>query len=272
MAISLPKQAIDMTGRRFGRLVVQELEGRRPRANGKSVLIWRCSCDCGQEAVVAGTLLRRGETKSCGCAFLEASRTGTHGYARTKKASDEYQVWCAIKARCTNEKSIGYKNYGARGITIAPEWLSDFPAFFEHVGQRPSPQHSIDRIDNSIGYHPGNVRWATRGEQSRNTRRNVWLVVDGERRTIKDWGGQYGISAQSIAARIRLGWSHEDAVKTPLVQSQTITLAGETKTISEWSETTGIKTATIHHRLKRGYAPEAILSAKRPYKRVASRF
>ncbi|MEM8720405.1 MAG: hypothetical protein AAGE84_14055 [Cyanobacteria bacterium P01_G01_bin.39] len=97
----------------------------------------------------------------------------THGKSRTYI----YNTWKGIKQRCLNSKNSGYHNYGGRGINIHPEWVNNFEAFYhyihEYLGSRPTPQHSIDRYpDNNGGYVPGNIRWATKSQQARNTRRN----------------------------------------------------------------------------------------------------
>jgi hypothetical protein len=89
---------------------------------------------------------------------------------RYKETHREYWAWQNAKARCFNPKMKSYKNYGERGITMAPEWVNDFPAFLAHIGPRPGLGYTLDRIDNERGYEPGNVRWATHSEQNRNKR------------------------------------------------------------------------------------------------------
>ncbi len=90
---------------------------------------------------------------------------------RWQKANPEFAAWSAMKARCLNPKHPAYQSYGGRGITVAPEWVHDFKAFLAHVGKRPGPTYSLDRINSDGNYEPGNVRWASLSEQNRNKRR-----------------------------------------------------------------------------------------------------
>lgn len=164
---------IDMTGQRFGRLVALHVSPVRRRPTRD----WVCQCDCGNTTTVAGDALRNGKTTSCGCyraAVIRAGANRRHGHARSKahEMTPEYAAWVAAKTRCYNPKVRVYKYYGALGVTMAPEWLEDFPAFLEHVGPRPSNEHSLDRLDPHGNYSPGNVRWATREEQNNNQRRH----------------------------------------------------------------------------------------------------
>lgn len=85
----------------------------------------------------------------------------------------EYVNYKCMKKRCNYPSTDGYANYGGRGITVCDEWQKDFRSFFNHIGSKPSPKHTIDRINNDKGYEPGNVRWATPKEQGRNRRHNV---------------------------------------------------------------------------------------------------
>lgn len=89
-----------------------------------------------------------------------------HGMTGT----DEHRIWAGIKTRCFNNKVVEYPRYGGRGITMCDEWRDSFAAFYDHMGKRPSKDHSVDRINNDGDYEPNNVRWATREEQMRNTR------------------------------------------------------------------------------------------------------
>lgn len=159
---------INLTGNRFGRLVAIRFEsvlrGLRLRR------VWQCQCDCGGTASVLADSLRRGETKSCGCIVREGIHV-THGHSRRKgdaRRHPLYAVWCSMKNRCRNPKAFAFHRYGGRGISVCDRWSNDFQAFLDDMGPRPTPDHSIDRIDNDGNYEPGNCRWATGSEQSLN--------------------------------------------------------------------------------------------------------
>lgn len=123
-----------------------------------------CKCDCGVTKSILSALLTRGKAVSCGCYRLESHTI--HGASK----SPEFKLWCGIKDRCINSKSPRYPYYGGRGIRIHPTWENDFGTFLAAVGLRPSPTHSLDRINNNGDYAPGNVRWATSKEQVNNRR------------------------------------------------------------------------------------------------------
>lgn len=161
-AMPTDRRFIDMTGRRFGRLLVISYAGR-PRPSQHE---WLCNCDCGTEIKVDGARLRKGSTTSCGCLRneLNATRFVTHGETN----SPEYTSWVGMKGRCLNPANPKYERYGGRGISVCDRWRDSFEAFLEDMGHRPSPAHSIDRRDNDGNYEPGNCRWATPVEQQRN--------------------------------------------------------------------------------------------------------
>jgi hypothetical protein len=127
----------------------------------------------------------------------------------------EHAIWCGIKSRCYNKNVKEYPDYGARGITVCDEWRKSFAAFFEAVGPRPTPQHSIGRINNDGPYEPANVEWQSKETQMNNTRRNVFVEFRGERLTLVQACRLVKLSRHTLATRIRLGWSMDRALTTP---------------------------------------------------------
>jgi hypothetical protein len=164
--------AIKMVGRRFGRLIVlrEMLWHRAP--NGLTVRRFRVRCDCGTLFTVYGAHLRSGNTRSCGCLKLEilAENFTKHGDKRETNHAREYNSWSAMLQRCYYKKNRHYKDYGARGIKVCARWRKSYPAFLKDMGRRPSPEHSLDRIDNDGNYTPHNCRWATASQQQTNKR------------------------------------------------------------------------------------------------------
>jgi hypothetical protein len=156
---------IDLTGQRFGRLVVIGPSQKRFHEQA----CWVCRCICGKRHVVPSHNLRKGNTTSCGCYLRDIRSTIrlTHGRTHTT----EYKTWLHMRERCYNPKDNSYKYCGGLGVTVAPEWRQDFAAFFRYMGPKPTPIHSVDRWPDPWGnYEPGNVRWATPSEQVRNLR------------------------------------------------------------------------------------------------------
>ncbi len=125
----------------------------------------------------------------------------THGLS----GLPEYGIWVNMRLRCGSPRNKSFDNYGGRGIRVCDRWLESFEAFLGDMGRRPSPKHSIDRIDVNGNYEPGNCRWATRTEQGRNRRNNTRVTFDGREQTISEWAQERGISEGTISARLRHG-------------------------------------------------------------------
>ena len=208
---------IDLTGKVFGDLTVLSYAGRYHGGGSQ----WLCRCTCGNEVIKPAGWLRNG-TKSCsakcGVGKSNANRA-KHGDARGKRNTKEryihakeYYCWRSIKQRCLNPKATKYKDYGGRGITVAPQWVNSYETFLADVGRAPSSKHTLDRIDNSRGYEPSNVKWATRLEQSRNRRTNVYLTYNGETKTLKEWAAAFNVGYGTACNRYKAKRSFEEIV------------------------------------------------------------
>lgn len=149
-----------LSGQTFGRLTVIDFAHSDKRGDAW----WNCLCACGTAKPIRAFQLRNGDAKSCGCAS-RIRKPRTHGLTN----SSEYKVWLGMKHRCKNPTATGYAYYGARGIRVCERWLR-FENFLADMGTRPSPNHSIDRVNGNGNYEPGNCRWATHSEQMLNRR------------------------------------------------------------------------------------------------------
>lgn len=173
-----------MNDTRFGRLtVICRDTGSKCARNSYYI----CRCDCGGGASVRADKLREGSAKDCGgCVKLVPRKkpkpkkiVAWHGHTKDRKPSPEYRTWRGIKDRCLNRKNKDYPKYGAAGISVCPEWVGSFPRFLSDMGPKPTPIHSLDRIDGKRGYEPGNCRWATPKEQTLNTSRVKSVTING---------------------------------------------------------------------------------------------
>ena len=187
----------NLIGQKFGRLTVIE----RAENKGKYTA-WKCRCDCGNEVIVSSNSLGRKKnfTRSCGC--LKTGHT-THGMTRTKI----YRVWAGMVQRCNNPNAENYARYGGIGITVCEQWLS-FENFYTDISKLPhfgEEGYTLDRIDNSKGYEPSNIRFATAKEQVNNRRNNILVEYECEEITLKELSEKINIPYHILFKRWHKG-------------------------------------------------------------------
>lgn len=186
---------MDLNGRKFGKLTVLKYSYV---SHGNS--FWECRCDCGNTVTVQGGHLLSGHTLSCGCYQKAATSAAkkTHGMTRTRI----YRIYRHMLERCFSKSSAGYKDYGARGITVCKGWKENFENFRDwSLANGYSDNLSIDRIDNDKGYSPENCRWATNLIQCNNRRSNVFVEYNGKRMTLASWARNLNLKYQSLVGR-----------------------------------------------------------------------
>jgi hypothetical protein len=174
----------------FGELTILELY------KGKRGVRARCQCECGNEHHVDFRYLKLGRSTHCGC--IKRTPNKKHGLHDIK----EYSVWKGMKRRCYNPNEKCFPYYGGRGITVCDEWKNSFEAFYKDMGERPE-NTSLDRINTDGDYEPGNCRWTTLTEQSRNKRNNRFFTFEGKTQCLMDWANELGISEASLRSRLK---------------------------------------------------------------------
>ena len=193
-----------LPGQRFGRLVVTEIISGRLR---------RCLCDCGTETTVARCNLTSGNTQSCGCLRREIEKIAavTHNATSGQTWTPAYTTWNGMLQRCCNPNNPRWSSYGGRGIAVCEEWQHSFEAFLEDMGERPAG-HSLHRIDNDGPYCKENCAWATDTQQARYRGNNRLLSYQNETKTLAQWSEDLHIPYFTLHARLRRGWSAEQAL------------------------------------------------------------
>lgn len=203
-------------GQRFGRLTAIRFIEKRFRSHE----IWEFKCDCGSLKNLFVNNVKR-NTKSCGCLKHECliqrnkEKLSTHKLTNTSI----HRAWASMKSRCLNKNHKSYPLYGGRGINVCNRWMI-FENFYQDMGERPSKNHSLDRVDNNGDYTPENCRWADRYQQQSNRRTNHYITFSGETMTIAQWSRKLQINTKTLATRIlTLKWSYEDALTTPILKT-----------------------------------------------------
>jgi hypothetical protein len=184
-------------------------------------------------------------------------------------------IWNGMKRRCYDTKDKAFHNYGGRGIKVCDRWHV-FENFYNDLGKnRPSAHHSMERINNDMGYSLDNCKWATIREQNRNMRINVMIEYKGKKQLLIDWSRELKISVTTMHERIKRGWSIEESFETPVgvgikayARYKKIIFNGQEKSLSEWSKETGLSVPAIKNRLKNNQAPDVIFGKPQKLRRM----
>ena len=203
----------NLIGMKFGMLSVVSFDCRVVVGNSFKYR-WRTLCDCGRDHLVVSGDLVTGNTISCGCFHrkLVGDLFRTHGFCKYP----EYTVWKSMIDRCTRETCKHFHRYGGRGISVCDRWLSSFEDFLSDMGRRPTNRHTIERVNNDLGYNPENCVWATYYIQSRNTSQTRFIDFNGKKQCLADWAAELGIDRRTLRSRLESKWSIERAMTTPV--------------------------------------------------------
>lgn len=211
-------KAADLIGKKFGQLTV--VARGENTSNGKCR--WVCDCDCGKRKnkTVTTSDLLSGRVRSCGCLYKESNkgRNKKHG----KTGIRLYQIWFSMRQRCNYSSSVGFANYGGRGVTICEEW-SDFQPFYDWaMASGYSDGLTLDRKDTNGSYCPGNCRWVTMKEQQNNRRNNRIVEYGGEKYTLSQLAEKLSVRPATLGWRIDHGWSENDYALAPNLNNKNI--------------------------------------------------
>lgn len=206
-------------GKTFGRLYVTK-DYIKDKSSRRKYL---CKCECGNEIYVTSSHLTSRHTTSCGCKAKESKNllgdlSRTHGMTDTRL----YVIWIEMKRRINNKSDISYSRYGGRGITYCEEWEKFEPFYDWAMYNGYDDSLTLDRINVNGNYCPENCRWTTKKEQANNTRRNVFIEYNGERKTITQWAEEYHIGISTLYNRYKyLNWSFEECLTVPVKKKKT---------------------------------------------------
>lgn len=188
----------DLISWKFGRLTVLEFAGTRTSPGGTKRKMWKCICECGNEAVVNTSNLLNGTTKSCGC--WKTDKINTYNSKHNGSNDRLYAIWRSMKHRCSNPNDSHYQSYGGRGITVCEEWANNYGVFKKWAYENGYDESAetgnctIDRIDNNGEYSPDNCRFVGRIEQANNTSTNRFVEFQGYKLTIAEFARAMNIS------------------------------------------------------------------------------
>ena len=218
------------------------------------------SCACGNEKLAQAKEVLSKKISSCGCLQVEMARKRKYLGRDEAKRNGVYKAWAGMISRCKNEKNPNFKSYGGRGIKVCDRWKS-FDLFHEDMGDRPSKEHSIGRINNDGNYEPSNCRWENRLEQANNTRRNRFINLDGEKITVSQAARKRGVHPDTVYERLNRGLSVEDALSKCSYNVLLVNLNGEMLKLGEARERLKIPTSTYYKRKKQGFFAQEIIDS-----------
>ena len=192
----------NIAGIKYGRLTAIKPVGKSKSGNA----LWECMCECGNVVTVNISNLKNGHTKSCGCLRDEIITGNTYRETHNESRTRLYHIWQGMKQRCNDKNSPGYKWYGGRGISLHEPWANDYETFRKWaMANGYSEGVTIDRINPNGNYEPSNCRWATVKEQNRNKTTTSYITLNGETKSMGEWGELLGIPMSTMVNRKNKG-------------------------------------------------------------------
>lgn len=244
---------IDISGQRFGMLTVTSEHESRRGQNGKTLMYWKCICDCGREIWTRGTALRYGTVKSCN----HHERWSKHRMTNSRL----YTIYNDMKQRCNNPNNKAYAYYGGRGIRICDDWLGKdgFSRFSKWALENGySDKLTIDRIDVNGNYEPSNCRWADDYTQKKNRRNSIYVKDGVKEKYLLEAANDHNIEYSVIKGRLDSGWNESDLYDSkPL--SRKVAYQGEKLDLKELSKKTGIPYNTLQSRFNNNFTDEEMV-------------
>lgn len=208
---------IDLTGQRFGKLVVKERADNYKyysKSHGRVLQYaqFLCECDCGGNSIYMAQDLKKGKVGSCGC-ILEES--GNFKFKHGKSYDQLYYIFTSMIERCYSPSCKSYQNYGGRGITVCDRWLKGgVMTFIEDMGERPKG-YSVERLDNDKGYSPENCLWKSNRVQANNKRGTTLVTYQDITLSMSEWAHLLNLPYSALKGRLNRKWTPEEALNTP---------------------------------------------------------
>lgn len=253
----------------FGSLTVQYLYADQSESGRKRYMAL-CTCSCGIATNVERGNLSTRNTKRCPiCASISRGENHLkHGNSYKKAGpgtieAKSYSAWQSMKSRCSNKNNARFNDYGGRGVYVCERWIESYEAFLDDMGLPPIMECQIDRINNNGCYEKENCRWVSREENSRNKRSNCIISAFGKTQTLAEWAVETGIKRECIAARIKRGYTGEQALSigSDRATKKKYSVSGVSFTsIRDAAESHGLSVSGAHGRFMSEKYPEWVSS------------